>query len=113
MNGLNHFHDFTRNARAGTTDFNLISVTWKDVPGRDEEWKNATLADLNFDYEKFAQEYENEYLGSSGTLIGGSTLKFLSENVVEPIVPSTAGVSVFHQPQKRSCLCPGGRCISW
>ena len=101
VNGLNHFHDFTQNARKGQSDYNLISVSWQDVPERDEAWKQATLADLNFDYERFAQEYENEYLGSSGTLISGSALKYLSENTVEPKYPTKAGLSIFHEPDRK------------
>lgn len=77
VNGLNHFYKFTSLARQKKNDFKLVSVTWQDVPGRDFEWKHKTLSEMNYDYEKFAQEFENEYLGSSGTLILGSKLKQL------------------------------------
>ena len=85
VNGMNHFHKFTTLARQGKSEFHLISVKWDDVPGRDEAWKNMTLeTDLNWDYEAFAQEYENEYLGSSGTLIAGSKLKNLVAGIAIP-----------------------------
>jgi hypothetical protein len=71
VNGLNHFYQLTTNARRKRNKFNLISVVWKDVPGRDEEWRQETLANMNYDEELFAQEFENRYLGSSGTLIAG------------------------------------------
>jgi hypothetical protein len=32
---------------------------------------------MDYDYEKFAKEYECQFLGSSGTLIDGSKLKTL------------------------------------
>jgi hypothetical protein len=50
---------------------------WYDVPGRNEQWKVDTLAAMNFDTEKFEQEYCVEFLGSSGTLIAGWKLKEL------------------------------------
>lgn len=84
VNGLNHFHTITQLARKKLNGFTLISVTWVDVPGRDQAWKDDMLAKLNFDNEKFAQEFENEYLGSSGTLIVGSKLKMLVDGVQVP-----------------------------
>jgi hypothetical protein len=56
---------------------------WWQVPERDQAWKDETLAQLNFDEEKFAQENECEFLGSSGTLISGKALKELA--ISEPI----------------------------
>lgn len=81
VNGLNHFHEFTNGSRTGRNDFKLVSVPWWRVPGRDTKWKETTLKNMNGDLEKFAQEYENEYLGSSGTLINGSRLKKMAEHV--------------------------------
>lgn len=54
-----------------------MQVLWQDVPGRDDQWKTDTLAAMNFDAEKFDQEYNCEFLGSSGTLIAGWKLKEL------------------------------------
>jgi hypothetical protein len=81
VNGMNHFHQITTLARQKKNNYTLISVGWQDVPGRDEEWKQKTLAAMNFDYEKFAQEYENRYLGSSGTLIKGSKLQEMVSSI--------------------------------
>ena len=79
-NGLNHFHKIWANAHKTDDEYNgyhPLMVNWKDVPGRDEEWKRQTLAAMNFDVERFAQEYEVEFMGSSGTLIAGWKLKEL------------------------------------
>ena len=81
VNGLNHFYDFTSRARSGKNDYKLISVTWRDVPGRDEKWKEDNIRGMNGDIDRFGQEQENEYLGSSGTLIAGWKLKQLAEHV--------------------------------
>jgi hypothetical protein len=51
---------------------------WYDVPGRDEKWKQETIEALDYDEQKFAQEYECMFLGSSGTLISGAKLKELA-----------------------------------
>jgi hypothetical protein len=79
-NGLNHFHKTWVGAHQKGKEYNgynPIMVHWSSVPGRNEKWREETLAGLNFDYEKFNQEYEAEFLGSSGTLIAGWKLKEL------------------------------------
>ena len=93
--GLNHFYAIYSGAKAGTNGWAWVEVPWQRVPGRNEEWKEEALKGLNYDYQKFAQEYEMEFQGSSGTLIGGSTLKSL---VCKPALYTAHGLSVFEQP---------------
>lgn len=76
-NGLNHFYNIWINAIEKRNAYQHIKVMWYDVPGRDQKWKDDTLAAMNFDTEKFEQEYCCEFLGSSGTLIAGWKLKEL------------------------------------
>lgn len=76
--GLNHFYKTWQFAKEKRNDYFPIEVHWTSVPGRDEAWREKTLADMNYDHEKFAQEYENQFLGSSGTLIAGWKLKELT-----------------------------------
>lgn len=78
-NGLNHFFYYCEAAKAKKSDFDYIEVPWWLVPGRDEKWKERTLAELNYDEMKFAQEYAVEFMGSSGTLISGAALKLMRE----------------------------------
>ena len=77
-NGLNHFWKTCKGAEEGTNGYEFVRVMWDDVPGRDDKWKNETLEALDFDQEKFNQEYCCQFLGSSGTLIDGSKLKELA-----------------------------------
>jgi hypothetical protein len=56
-NGLNHFYDIWNNAQKRKNQYHPIEVPWHRVPGRDQKWYNDTLAGLNFDTEKFEQEY--------------------------------------------------------
>ena len=76
-NGLNHFYKTCEGAREGTNGYQYIQVKWQEVPGRDDAWKQDTLASMDFDMQKFAQEFECEFLGSSGTLVEGGKLKSL------------------------------------
>jgi hypothetical protein len=76
-NGLNHFYQYWINANNGENGYKPVMVTWDQVPGRDEKWKQETLQLMNFDMAKFEQEYCVEFQGSSGTLIAGWKLKEL------------------------------------
>jgi len=84
-NGLNHFYKICEGAKEKRNGYEFIQVMWYEVPGRDDKWKEETLAAMDFDYQKFAQEMECEFIGSSGTLITGAKLKQLvyKEPVVE------------------------------
>lgn len=76
-NGLNHFYKTCEGARKGTNGYQYVEVPWQRVPGRGEKWHQETLEALDFDMEKFRQEFECEFQGSSGTLISGPALKAL------------------------------------
>jgi len=95
--GLNHFYQITHMARKGENDYHLISVPWQRVPGRDEQWKEEILAGMNYNYEKFEQEFNNEYLGSSGTLIAGWKLKELTNVGTEPLLRKD-GIYQYEKP---------------
>jgi len=76
-NGLNHFYALWQNAIEKRNNYNPIKVSYERVPGRDEKWRQDTLSSMNFNTEKFEQEYCVEFMGSSGTLIAGWKLKEL------------------------------------
>ena len=99
-NGLNHFYKLWANAHKEGEEnngYNPIRVSWNDVPGRDDNWRRDTLAAMNFDTEKFAQEYEVEFMGSSGTLIAGWKLK---ELVSKSPIYEHEGLIMFVAPDK-------------
>jgi hypothetical protein len=102
-NGLNHFHEIWENAIRGINDYKPILVRWDEVPGRDEEWRRATLATLNFDEQKFDQEYNVEFQGSSGTLISGWKLKQLE--YVKPLVEAEGLATYFHPEKSHQYAC--------
>lgn len=94
-NGLNHFYAIWQNAVEKRNSYKNIMVKWDRVPGRDEQWRQNTLSGLNFDLEKFAQEFEVEFQGSSGTLISGWKLKELVHKV--PLY-AKEGLSKYEEP---------------
>lgn len=96
-NGLNHFYKTCEGARENRNGYIYIEVPWQRVPGRDDKWKKETLEGMDFDMQKFSQEFECNFLGSSGTLIEGSKLKNL---VSRNPVGETQFMKVYEQPEK-------------
>lgn len=95
-NGLNHFYKTCMGAKEGTNGYQYVEVPWQQVPGRGEAWRQETLAAMDFDHEKFAQEFECAWLGSSGTLISGAVLKSL---VSQTPLNSRDGLTVYEEKQ--------------
>ena len=99
-NGLNHFYKTCVGAQQKGDDWNgfeFVNVSWERVPGRDTAWKKEMLASMDWDYQKFAQEFECEFLGSSGTLIDGATLKRL---VAKRPISDKNNIFVYEEPQE-------------
>lgn len=80
-NGLNMFYKLWVDSEEGRNDFKRIDVHWSEVPGRDEQWKEETIR--NTSEKQFLEEFECEFLGSSGTLIDGRILGRLTYNKPE------------------------------
>lgn len=95
-NGLNHFYKTCDGAREGKNGYAYLEVPWSEVPGRDDKWKQETLEGMDFDQDKFRQEFCCEFLGSSGTLIDGSKLKTL---VYENPISESRNLKVYERPQ--------------
>jgi hypothetical protein len=100
--GLNHFYKTVELGKRpkDSPEYNgyrIIEVPWNKIPGRNEEWKEKTLMGLNYDYEKFDQEYGIQFMGSSGTLISGWKLKELLFKV--PIYENKEGLKQYTRPE--------------
>lgn len=95
-NGLNHFYKTCNGAKEGINGYQYVEVPWQRVPGRNEAWRKETLAAMDFDLEKFAQEFECAWLGSSGTLISGAVLKTLVSKI--PVLQSD-GLTQYFKPE--------------
>jgi len=101
-NGLNHFYKTCQGAKEDSNGFEYVEVPWQKVPGRDDAWKQETLAAMDFDKQKFNQEFECGFLGSSGTLIDGAKLKTL---VTQRPIAETPQMKVYEQPVKDHIYC--------
>ncbi len=98
-NGLNHYYKLWEDANEGRNNYNPIEVIWSRVPGRDEDWKSDTVAAMGGDIEKFSQEHECEFIGSSSTLVSGSKLKQLVFKKPFDLPNEQTGFSVYEMPK--------------
>jgi hypothetical protein len=75
-NGIfNLFHQIYSQAEREENAFKYIRSTWRDVPGRDDEWAAEQLRNLG--RTRFNQEFAVEFLGSTNTLIDTIVLETL------------------------------------
>ena len=73
--GMNHFYRMWHDAEKQKNEYIPTDVHWSEVPGRDEKWKETTIA--NTSEQQFKVESECEFLGSVDTLIAPSKLRTL------------------------------------
>jgi len=72
-NGIgNQFEKIWTGAVQGVNEYKPFRVDWWDVPGRDEKWKQQTIA--NTSQLQFDQEFGNTFFGTGDTLINAETL---------------------------------------
>ena len=92
---MNHFYRMWHDAEKGKNEYVPTDVHWSQVPGRDEIWKEQTIA--NTSEQQFKIEFECEFLGSVDTLIAPSKLKSL---VYDAPLTQNAGLDVFEQSKE-------------
>ena len=91
-NGMNLYYKLWTDAENKRNSYNIIDVHWSEVPGRDEKWKQETIA--NTSEEQFKREFECEFLGSTNTLVAPHKIK--SMTYAEPLTKN-AGLSIYKQ----------------
>ena len=89
-NGMNMFYKLWHDAELGRNEYVTTEVHWSQVPGRDEKWKEQTIA--NTSLRQFTQEFECEFLGSVDTLISAAKLRSMSYD--EPL-SSSKGLKIY------------------
>jgi hypothetical protein len=92
-NGMNHFYKLWNDAEKGRNSYRPTEAHWSEVPGRDDAWKQETIA--NTSEQQFQQEFECDFIGSAGTLISGPKLKSL---VYEDPIESSGGLDIYEKP---------------
>lgn len=93
-NGMNHYYKMWTEAVEGSNGFAHIEANWRQIPGRTQEWADNERRVLG--EQKYLQEVECEFMGSSGTLISAAALKSLA--FVKPLHLSENGIRVYEQP---------------
>ena len=91
--GMNHFYRLWHDAERGKNEYKPTDVHWSEVPGRDDVWREQTIA--NTSEQQFKVEFECEFLGSVDTLIAPSKLRNL---VYEEPIERSAGLDIYEAP---------------
>ena len=97
-NGMfNIFHRLYSQAERGENTFEPTKVTWKRVPGRDEDWAAEQLKNLG--PQKFAQEFDVEFLGSTNTVIDTEVLATLLSSYEDHMSTDLNGrLTIYEKP---------------
>jgi len=93
--GMNHFYRMWHDSERGKNEYIPTDVHWSEVPGRDQAWKEQTIA--NTSEQQFKVEFECEFLGSVNTLINPAKLRNL---VYEDPIKRNAGLDVYEEPKE-------------
>ena len=95
--GMNLYYKLWTDATNQRNSYIPIDVHWSDVPGRDEKWKEETIA--NTSEEQFRTEFECDFVGSVHTLISPSKLKTLA--YADPVFKNGEGFKVYAKPEEK------------
>ena len=98
--GLNMFYKMWIDAEEGRSNYTPIDVDWREVPGRDNKWRDETIK--NTSQQQFTQEFECEFIGSTLTLIAPSKLRTMT---FQTPLASQGGMDVYEQPVKGCSYC--------
>ena len=99
--GMNHFYRMWHDAENGDNEYVPTAVHWSEVPGRDEAWRQQTIA--NTSESQFKVEFECNFLGSVDTLISPAKLKSL---VYDKPQMSNEGLDLYESPvDKHDYVC--------
>ena len=98
--GLNMFYKMWIDAEEGRSNYTPIDVHWREVPGRDEKWKQETVK--NTSEIQFNQEFECEFIGSTLTLVSPSKLRTMA---FERPIGSKGGMDIYEHPKRGATYC--------
>jgi hypothetical protein len=102
-NGMyGQFYTIYTEAERGENSFVPFKSSWKDVPGRDDAW--AKTQERNLGKQKFAQEYNVNFLGSTSTVVSPATLEFLfSQYKKDPLLLDMKGKFRVYETPLKDC----------
>lgn len=85
----------------GGAGWTYARVPWYDIPGRDAKWKEIAMADVNYNMDRFRQEYECDFLETSESAIDKDLLAELMENITDPEIMDDEDYKVWDKPDRR------------
>lgn len=91
--GMNHFYTLCQRAKTGESNYIEHVARWDRVPDRDEEWKKRELKEMGA--QKFAQEHEVAFIGSSLTLIDPKVLESIKSQIP---ISDEPHLKIFEEP---------------
>ena len=94
-NGMNMFYKLWTEAERKLNEYITTEVHWSEVPGRDQKFKDQTIANTGID--SWNQEFECSFLGSAGTLISASKIRTL---IYDKPISRSNGLDIYKQPEK-------------
>lgn len=104
-NGMNHFYQMVKGARNGENGMNIFEVDWRDVPRykpdgtqmTNDEFQQKIIAKHGIVY--FNQNYANEFLGSSYTLVSAARLQEMKEKDIQEI--RDGKLKIYEYPEEK------------
>lgn len=93
-NGYNLFYKIWNDAEERRNSYQPIGFTWRDVPGRDEEWAEEMRKNLG-SQQAWDQEFECSFQGSANTLVSA---KKLAQMYYQPPIEERNGTKIYVHP---------------
>jgi hypothetical protein len=96
----NKFYELYQEAQKEGSEWNLEKVDWWDVPGRDEEWKKSTIAQLGSEAD-FEQEFGNQFFTKGKAIVDPKLLEELKSKCKDPVLVLDEGCyKIFDFPKE-------------
>jgi len=96
----NHFYRTFVGAERNENGWKAEKIDWKEIPGRDEKWKQKAVADLG-SLESFNQEYGNCFVETGETAIDKDMITDFRQMVKTPEIYNTSEYKVWEAPNPK------------
>lgn len=96
----NKFYDLYTESQKEDSEWNLETVSWQEVPGRDEAWKKSAIDMLGGSLDDFEQEFGNAFILPGKSVVDTSYLDDLKAQSAEPVLVIDEGrYKIFELPE--------------
>jgi len=103
----NLFHNLYSGAETGRNGWCSDKILWNEIPGRDEKWKNETIATIG-SLDAFNQEFNCEFLDSGESSVNEELYERLKVYVTDPkFVMEDGHYTIWEEPKDSSIYIAG------